>query len=85
MTRKNRPMAEKNLDLIFEFERYVSEHPAFAKKILDEAILVFQVKRDTAFNQWSRRIGGNRPSRRDNPLYTSRSASWGLSALAFPH
>lgn len=74
MTRKNRPMAEKNLDLIFEFERYVSEHPAFAKKIPDEAILVFQVKSVRS-----------RPSRRDSPLYTLGSARWGWSALAFPH
>jgi hypothetical protein len=57
MTRTDRAMVEKNLDLIFEFERYVSEHPAFAKKIPDDAILVFQVKGDTAFNRWSHRIG----------------------------
>jgi hypothetical protein len=50
-------MADKNLDLIFEFERYVSEHPAFARKIPDDAILVFQVKGDAAFNRWSRRVG----------------------------
>ncbi len=50
-------MIEKNLDLILEFERYVSEHPAIAKKIPDDAILVFQVKGDAAFKEWSCRVG----------------------------
>ena len=67
MTRVDRTMAEKSLDLIFEFERYVSEHPACAGKIPDRAVLVFQVKNDEAFNRWSRRLaqkqskGGRRP------------------------
>lgn len=57
MTRAEKAMAERNLDLIFEFERYVLEHPAFAEKIPDEAILVFQVRGDPGFNRWTRRIG----------------------------
>ena len=57
MTRAHKAMVEKNLDLIFEFERYVSEHPAFAKRIPDDAILVFQVKGDPTFNKWSRHLG----------------------------
>ena len=67
MTRTDKAMAEKNLDLIFEFERYVSQHPEFAPRIPDDAILVFQVKKDEASNRWSRRVaekqskGGRRP------------------------
>lgn len=37
MTRPDRAMVEKNLDLIFEFERYVAEHPRFAGKIPEKA------------------------------------------------
>ena len=48
MTRVQRTMAEKNLDLIFEFERYVSEHPSFAKQIPQNAIVVLQVKVESA-------------------------------------
>jgi hypothetical protein len=68
MTRTERAMIEKNLDLIFEFERYVSEHPAVSKKIPDEAILAFQVKGHTAFNQWSRRIGEKQAKQQRQPV-----------------
>lgn len=57
MTRVNRRMTEKNLDLIFEFERYVLAHPGFAAKIPAGAVVVLQIKGDDKFNQWSRRIG----------------------------
>ncbi len=57
MTRAQKKMVQMNLDLIFEFERYVSEHPRFAKQIPQDAIVVLQVKDDEAFNRWSRRLG----------------------------
>lgn len=78
MSRTDRAMVEKNLDLIFEFERYVSEHPAFSKNIPDEAILVFQVKRDTAFNQWTRRIGEKQAKQARQPLVHIRIGKMGL-------
>ena len=56
MTGRERAMAEKNLDLIFEFERYVLAHPRVADRIPEDAVLVFQVKDDDAFNRWSRRV-----------------------------
>ncbi len=68
MTRTDRAMVEKNMDLIFEFERYISEHPAFAKKIPEDAILVFQVKGDAAFNEWSRRLAEKQAKRARKPI-----------------
>ena len=56
MTRVQRTLTEKNLDLIFEFERYVLEHPSFAKQIPPDAIVTLQVRGDEAFNRWSRRL-----------------------------
>jgi hypothetical protein len=56
MTRTEKSLAEKNLDLIFEFERYLQEHPAFAKQIPQNAFIALQVKGDNAFNRWSRRL-----------------------------
>ncbi len=50
-------MAEKNLDLIFEFEKYILAHPEAAARIPAEAIVVMQVAGDKRFNQWSRRMG----------------------------
>jgi hypothetical protein len=50
-------MVEKNLDLMFEFEKYVLAHPEVASRIPDDAIVVMQVEGDKRFNQWSRRVG----------------------------
>jgi len=56
MTRRDKAMIEKSLDLAFEFERYVSGRPELATKIPDKALIMFQVKDDEAFNRWSRRV-----------------------------
>ncbi len=56
MTRAQKSLAEKNLDLIFEFERYLQEHSGFAKQIPRNAFVALQVKGDRTFNRWSRRL-----------------------------
>jgi hypothetical protein len=61
-------MVEKNLDLIFEFERCVSEHSSFAKQIPQNAIVVLQVKDDEAFNRWSRRLGERQARGEEKPV-----------------
>lgn len=68
MTRRDRAMAKKNLDLIFEFERYVLEHPRSARKIPDDAVLVFQVRGDQTFNRWSRRVAEKQVKQRQRPI-----------------
>ena len=60
-------MAEKNLDLIFEFEKYVLTHPEAVSHIPPEAVVVMQVKGDRCFNQWSRSVG-ERHAKRGHPL-----------------
>jgi hypothetical protein len=49
-------MIDKNLDLIFEFEKYVVEHPAFAKRIPRNAVISIRVDGDESFNRWSQRL-----------------------------
>lgn len=44
---------DRNLDLIFEFEKYVLEHPEIAERIPDDAVVAVQVEDDDAFNRWS--------------------------------
>ncbi len=56
LTEKERAYIEKNLDLLFEFEKYVLEHPRFAERIPDNALIVMQVEGDEEFNQWSRKL-----------------------------
>jgi Family of unknown function (DUF5647) len=42
MTASEKKFVERNLDLIFEFEKYVLEHPAIAEKIPREAVERFE-------------------------------------------
>ncbi len=46
-----------NADLGAEFDRYVTEHPAWAQKqIPPGAKIALQIEGNTAFNAWSRRL-----------------------------
>ncbi len=56
MTRSEKKMTEKHLDLIFEFEKYILEHPDFAKRIPRNAIVSMRIDGDRPFNRWSQRL-----------------------------
>ena len=43
MTASEKKFVERNLDLIFEFEKYVLEHPAIAEKISRDAVVFMKV------------------------------------------
>ena len=45
-----------NSVLGYEFDRYVMEHPDFAKKIPLGAVVVLQLEGESAFNKWARNI-----------------------------
>lgn len=49
-------MEERNAELIYEFDMYVLEHPEFAEKIPDGAVVAMQLAGDEEFNEWSRRL-----------------------------
>jgi Family of unknown function (DUF5647) len=55
MTASEKKFVERNLDLIFEFEKYVLEHPAIAEKIPCDAVVFMKVIGDQKFNRWSER------------------------------
>ena len=55
MTAAERKLTEKNLDLIFEFEKYVLEHPEITEKIPRDAIVFMKLAGDEKFNRWSER------------------------------
>ena len=46
---------EKNSLLVKEFDKYILEHPEFAEKIPDKALVVMQIQGDESFNQWARK------------------------------
>lgn len=55
MTAAERKLTEKNLELIFEFEKYVLEHPGISAKIPRDAVVFMKVAGDEKFNRWSER------------------------------
>jgi uncharacterized protein DUF5647 len=48
-------LIERNLDLIFEFEKYVLEHPEISEKIPRDAVVFMKVTGHQKFNPWSER------------------------------
>ncbi len=47
---------EKNTMLVGEFDKYIVEHPEFAEKIPDNALVVMQIEGDEDFNKWAREL-----------------------------
>ncbi len=64
MTRTDKKMLEKHLDLIFEFEKYVLEHPTFAKRIPRNAVVSMRIDGDESFNRWSERLADKHTKRK---------------------
>jgi hypothetical protein len=52
MTEKT--ILEKNSMLVREFDKYILEHPEFADRIPDDALVVIQLEGDEEFNAWAR-------------------------------
>ena len=67
MTAAEKKMIEKNLDLLFEFEKYVLEHPEITEKIPREAVVFMKLTGDQKFNQWSARWA-KRQAKKGQPL-----------------
>jgi len=66
MNHRNR-FVNKNTMLVREFDRYILEHPDFAEKIPDNALVVMQIAGDEEFNEWARRTGQS-VAGKDNPI-----------------
>ena len=45
---------EKNSNLVKEFDRYILEHPEFAERLPDNALVVMQIEGDDEFNHWAK-------------------------------
>ena len=58
---------EKNTMLVKEFDRYVLEHPEFADKIPNNALVVMQIEGDEEFNTWARETARS-VAEKDNPI-----------------
>jgi len=52
----NKEFFERTLELSTEFDRYVLSHPETAEKIPQDALIVFLLENDSAFNKKSLEI-----------------------------
>ena len=53
--------------LLREFNRYVLEHPEFAEKIPENALVVMQIVGDDEFNEWARQTAQGM-AEKDTPI-----------------
>ncbi len=60
---------EKNTMLVREFDKYVLEHPDFAERIPDNALVVMQMEGDDDFNKWAREVAQNIADKQPPPIY----------------
>lgn len=58
---------EKNTMLVKEFDRYILDHPEFADKIPDNALVVMQIEGDEEFNRWAREAAQS-AAEKDTPI-----------------
>jgi hypothetical protein len=60
---------EKNTMLVKEFDKYIIEHPEFADKIPDNALVVMQMEGDEEFNKWARKAAQQMADKQNSPIY----------------
>ncbi len=66
MTHKMRFVGENSL-LVKEFDKYILEHPEFADKLPNNALVVMQIEGDEEFNNWARETA-QRVAEKDTPI-----------------
>ena len=66
MTGRSR-FVDKNTMLVREFDRYILEHPEFADKLPDNALVVMQIEGDKEFNKWAKETGQS-VAEKHNPI-----------------
>lgn len=62
-------MEKKQAILVAEFDRYIVEHPGFARKIPRNAQIVLQVEGDEEYNAWSRKIAEKQREKEQRVVY----------------
>jgi hypothetical protein len=60
---------EKNTMLVREFDKYILEHPEFAERIPDNALVVMQMEGDEEFNKWAKEVAQNIADEQNTPIY----------------
>lgn len=62
---------EKNVSFVKEFDKYILEHPEFADKIPQNALVVMQIVGDEEFNNWARQTAQNAAEENQKIVYVT--------------
>lgn len=54
--KNERELAQKNIEMSFEFSRYVLAHPELDEVIPDNAMILFQVENDPAVTRYNKEL-----------------------------
>ena len=81
MKTAEKKLIERNLDLLFEFEKYVLEHPEITEKIPRDAVVFMKVAGDEKFNLWSERQA-KKQAKKGAPSYFGHGEKAGPSSFA---
>ena len=54
--RSDKELANKNMELAFELSRLVLAKPELARKIPENALVIFEMEEDPAFTSYSKRL-----------------------------
>src|SRR5262249_21370626 len=81
MRAAEKKLVERNLDLIFEFEKYVLEHPEITGKIPRDAVVFMKVAGDRKFNLWSERQA-KKQAKKGMPLISGHGEKAGPGSFA---
>ena len=82
--RNESELASKNLELSFEFSRYVLSHPELEDRLPENALVVFEVEEDPELTEYNRLLSErNRESHQ--PVVIIRIKALAPTRLIEPH
>ena len=83
MNRDDKELADKNMELAFEFSRLVLAKPELARKIPENALVVLEVEEDPALTSYSRKIA-KETQEPSQPIVVVHVEGLALSRLIHP-
>ncbi len=68
LSKRDREFGHRVVDLAFEFNRYVIEHPEINKKIPSPSRIILLVEGDDEYNEWAQRLARHHAQTDNRPL-----------------
>jgi glycogen synthase len=68
LSKKDQVFGQQVVDLVFEFNHYVIEHPEFTEKIPSPARIILLIEGDEEYNEWAKRLAKRHAKTDNRPL-----------------